>query len=82
MGLLGVNVDRNPLDLENDQLTQAQNAISDSGTGSSSLRKRPGLVAFNTSSLGNDVLGGAPVPGPNLSTGGSVTVYVGRGPTS
>ncbi len=80
MGLLGVNVDNNPLDLEDNQLTQAQNAISDPTSGASSVRKRPGFVAFNTSAFGSDVIGGSTLPGPNLSTGGSITIYIGRGP--
>ncbi len=82
MGLQGVNVDNNPLDLEDNQLTQAQNAVSDPVSGASSLRKRPGLVSFNSPLLSSDVLGGSSVPGPNLSTGGTVTLYVGRGPVA
>jgi len=82
MGLRGVNVDNNPLDLEDNQLTQSQNAVTDPASGASTLSKRQGLIGFNTSDVTGSVLGGSPVPGPNLSTGGSVTIYVGRGPTS
>jgi hypothetical protein len=82
MGELGVNVDNNPLDLDDNQLTKAQNAVTDPSSGRSSLRKRPGLIGFNTSDVSATVLGGSPVPGPNLSTGGSVTIYIGRGPIS
>jgi hypothetical protein len=82
MGQRGVNVDNNPLDLEKDQLTRAQNAVTDPASGMSTLRKRPGFIGFNTTTLVYDVLGGAPLPGPNLSTGGTVTVYLARSPIS
>ena len=81
-GLRGVNVDKDPLDLDDDELTKAQNTISDPTSGASSLRKRPGLVGFNTSAFISDVLGGSPLPGPNLSTGGTITVYLSRSPSS
>jgi hypothetical protein len=81
-GLNGVNVDKNPLELADGELTQAQNAISDPASGRSTLRKRPGLIAFNTSVTAGMVLGGIDVPLVNLSTsrGGTVAVYIGRGP--
>ena len=82
MGLLGVNVDNNPLDLDDNQLTKAQNAISDAASGASSVRKRPGLLAFNTSTVTSIILGGSPLPGPNLSTGGTVSLFIGRSPLS
>jgi hypothetical protein len=83
MGQAGVNVDKNPLDLDDDELRQAKNAITDPSSGRSTLRKRPGLIGFNTSTLTYDVLGGNPLPAPNLgagSGGGTITVYLGRGP--
>jgi hypothetical protein len=82
LGTKGVNVDKDPFDLDDDELSLAVNAISDPAKGHSAVRKRPGLLAFNASSVIYDVLGGAPLPGPNLSTGGSVTIYIGRGPIS
>ena len=82
LGQRGVNVDKDPFDLENDELSTAVNAISDPAKGHSAVRKRPGFVGFNTSTVTYDVLGGSPLPGPNLSTGGSVTIYIGRGPIS
>ncbi len=84
MGRVGVNVDNNPLDLEDDQLTQAQNAVASdpAASGASSVHKRPGLAAFNSSTLTYIVLGGAALPGPNLSTGGTITVYISRSPIS
>jgi hypothetical protein len=80
LGQRGVNVDKDPFDLADDELTLAQNAISDPAKGKSAIRKRPGFIGFNTTTLTYDVLGGSPLPGPNLSTGGSVTIYIGRGP--
>jgi hypothetical protein len=82
LGRKGVNVDKDPFDLDNDELTRAQNAIPDPAKGESAIRKRYGLAAFNTSDTGAVVLGGCPVPGNNVSTGGSVTVYIGRSPSS
>lgn len=81
LGRKGVNVDKDPFDLDDDELVQAQNAISNPGKGTAVL-KRPGLVGFNAATLSYAVLGGAPLPGPNLSTGGTVTVYVSRSPIS
>jgi len=80
LGTKGVNADKDPFDLDDDELTLAQNAVSDPAKGKSSIRKRPGFVAFNTTSLTYDVLGGATLPGPNLSIGGTVTIYIGRSP--
>jgi hypothetical protein len=82
LGRKGVNVDKDPFDLEDDELTNAQNAISDPAKGASAVRKRPGFIGFNASTVTYNVLGGAPLPGPNLSTGGTVTIYIGRGPIS
>lgn len=81
-GRSGVNADKDPFDLANDELARAQNTIADPATGSSAVRKRAGLVGFNTSTLTGDVLGGSSLPGPNLSQGGTVTVYIGRGPVA
>jgi hypothetical protein len=79
-GTRGVNVDKNPLDLDDDELQSAQNTISDPTSGTSSLRKRPGLLGFNTATLTYTVLGGSPLPGPNLTASGTVTIYLGRSP--
>ena len=82
MGIGGVNVDKNPLELDENELTQATNAVTDPSSGRSTLRKRPGLIAFSTSATAGTVLGGADVPLQNLSSSGTHYVYVGRGPTS
>jgi hypothetical protein len=82
MGQRGVNVDNNPLDLEDDQLTRSQNAVTDPASGASTLRKRPGFAAFTASLSGSNILGGSPLPGPNSSSGGTVSLYIGRSPSS
>lgn len=82
LGLKGVNVDRNPFELTDGELVQAQNAVSVPDSGTASLRKRPGLLAFTTSTLGGSVLGGIGVPLIDLSAGGTLHIYLGRGPTS
>ncbi len=81
-GINGVNVDKNPLELGLGELTQAQNAISDVMSGRSSLRKRPGLVAFTISATAGAVLGGIDLPLQDLSDSGIHWMYIGRGPTA
>ena len=78
LGRRGVNVDRNPYELEDNDLLQSQNARSDPSAGRYSLRKRPGLVAFTTTSTSGNVLGGIGVPLQHLLTG-THFVYIGRG---
>lgn len=80
-GQRGVNVDLNPLELDESDLLHAQNAIADESSGRSSIRKRPGLIAFTTSSTAGSVLGGVDLPLRDLNSG-TRFVYVGRGPTS
>jgi hypothetical protein len=83
MGQAGVNVDKNPLQLDDNELVSAQNAISDVVVGRTTLRKRPGLIAFNTDAItAGAVLGGADLPVRDESAGGVRNLYVGRGPTS
>lgn len=78
LGKRGVNVDKNPLELGDNELTQAQNAINDPAAGDSSIRKRPGLVAFTTTSTGGTILGGVGVPLQHLLSG-THFIYIGRG---
>lgn len=78
-GLRGVNVGLNPLEQDDSDLNRAQNAISDAAAGQSSIRKRPGLIAFTTTSTAGVVLGGADLPLADLATG-TRFLYVGRGP--
>jgi len=78
LGLRGVNVDKNPLELDDNDLIQAQNGISDPAAGNASVRKRPGLVAFTTTSTSGNVLGGIGVPLQHLLSG-THFIYIGRG---
>lgn len=83
MGLGGVNVDKSPLDLDDNELARAQNAISVEIVGKAALRKRPGLIAFNTDAITEgSVLGGSDLPLRNTSNSGIRALYIGRGPTS
>lgn len=63
---------------------QAVNYISDPSAGQSSIRKRPGLIAFNTSGFAGPVLGGIDLPLADQSVvqGTGLTIFIGRGPTS
>lgn len=82
LGLLGVNVDKDPLELSDNELRRAQNAIHDQLGVNAGIRKRPGRHAFNSATLGGIVLGGIGVPITNLSVQSDPAIYVGRGPTS
>lgn len=82
-GINGVNVDKNPFELGEGELTSAQNAVSVTTSGRASLRKRPGLLAFTTGSMAGSVLGGIGVPLQDLSASGqALRIYLGRGPTT
>lgn len=82
MGLAGVNVDKDPLELGDNELEKSQNARADVEAGYSTLHKRPGLIAFNTDAItAGDVLGGADLPVQNTSTSGIRSLFIGRGPT-
>jgi hypothetical protein len=76
IGLRGVNVDKNPLELANNELTRAANAVPDSA----SVRNRPGLVAFSTTATAGTVLGGVDLPLADRLTG-TRFLYIGREPT-
>lgn len=77
IGTMGVNVDKNPLELDDNEVRQAQNAISTIGTGRS-IQKRPGLGVFNTTDAAGPVLGGTTVPLIDRFSG-FTTLYLGRG---
>lgn len=80
MGEAGVNVDKSPLELADNELTQAQNAISEVVVGRTTLRKRAGLIAFNTTAITEGtVLGGSDLPTEHKSAGGGRSLYIGRG---
>jgi hypothetical protein len=63
IGSAGVNVDKNPLQLEDGELPKAQNAIisTDAGT-DGSLQKRPGFVKVNASAAAGSIVGALGVP--------------------
>ncbi len=82
LGLNGVNVDKNPLELADNELTVAQNAINDPQSGMSSLRKRKGLIRFTTTATAGTVLGGTDLPFANGAPTGLHYVYLGRGPVT
>lgn len=82
IGALGVNVDADPLSLEDQELRLAQNAIRDPLGADSGLRKRPGLGYWNTAAAEGVILGGISVPVIDSSPAGTVTLYIGRGSTT
>ena len=62
LGSLGVNVDKNPVQLEDGELTKAQNAIHDPTGSMGGVRKRPGLTKINSSAVSGSVFGVINVP--------------------
>lgn len=83
MGEAGVNVDKSPLELDDNELVRAQNANAYATEGRSAIRKRPGLIAFNTAVITEgSVLGGSDLPLRNTGTSGIRGLYIGRGPTT
>ena len=81
-GSAGVNVDLNPIQLGDQQLTKAQNAISDPLGKVGALTNRPGLTKHNASAAAGSVLGGIGVPLINLNastTSGNRLFYLGMG---
>jgi len=52
IGKAGVNVDANPVQLQDGELTEAQNWTTDPAGSEGGLRKRPGLTAINASAGG------------------------------
>ena len=88
VGWQGVNVDCDPLVLDDEEVRQAQNAIHDP-LSVGGLRKRPGLAQFNLPSnfiiggAGSPViLGGIGIPLANLSTTSATYIYIGRNATT
>lgn len=69
LGSLGVNVDKSPIHLDDGEWTSTQNAIQDHTGYTGAIRKRPGLVKFNSVALAGSVSGGMGVP---LGTNGIV----------
>lgn len=82
MGEMGVNVDKNAFELDDNELVKAQNAISDVVAGTATVSKRPGLFRFTLSATAGTVLGGRDLPAQNLNEVGLRYLYIGRGSTS
>lgn len=61
-GWQGVNVTKNPIQLEDNELTKAQNAFRDAAGEHGALRKRPGLTKINATALSGDIYGFVNVP--------------------
>lgn len=78
IGAQGLDIDSDPISLDDQELTLAQNVMRDPVD--NGLRKRPGLTIFNGSFLAGPALGGIGVPVVNLSTSGILQIYLGRGP--
>ena len=62
LGSLGVNVDKNPINLEDGELTKSQNAVHDPVGSMGGLRKRRGLVKVNSIAAAGTIRGSMPVP--------------------
>lgn len=82
LGEKGVNVTKTPLHHEDGELLSGQNAEFYAEAGLGGLHKRPGLQAFNTSTMTNPVKGvvGVPLPGPgeravHVFTGTSTNIF-------
>lgn len=80
LGLKGVNLDKDPLVLEPDELTRAQNAVSDVRGAIAAIVNRPGLAAITPSASGASILGGIGVLTPQGTPGEGVGyLFIGRG---
>ena len=79
LGQLGVNVDKDPIHLEDGELTSAQNAIKDPLGVVGGITKRLGLTKFNSVAGAGSIAGGIGVPLTHPST---FTIYLGRSSTS
>lgn len=79
VGAAGVNVDDNPIQLKDGELTSAQNASQDPLGSGGGLRKRPGLAKFNSIAGSGSFLGGVgvPLPFPGGASTAVRSVYIG-----
>lgn len=77
LGSQGVNTDEDPLHLEDNELTKAQNAHPNPAGAASGISSRAGLTKFSVVGAGA-ILGGIGVPLANLFTGASF-LFIGRG---
>jgi hypothetical protein len=80
LGLAGVNVDKDPLELDPDELTKAQNAIHEPLGSNAGIKNRPGLIDFTGTAGPGSILGGTGVLEPaGGDVGGLELLYLGRG---
>ena len=77
----GVNTTKNPIQLEHNELTKAQNAFRDAAGEHGALRKRPGLTKINSVALSGSVNGFIDVP-LNAITTRRFLIGVDQGTTS
>ncbi len=68
LGSLGVNVDANAVNLEDGELTKAQNVIHDPVGSGGGIRKRPGLTKVNSIAAAGSIVGAINVPLTRPST--------------
>ena len=68
LGSLGVNVDKNPIQLEDGELSKAQNATHDAIGSEGGLRKREGLTKINSVAAAGSLQGAAGIPLPRVAT--------------
>lgn len=68
LGSLGVNVDKNAVQLEDGELSKAQNAIHDPTGSMGGIRKRPGLLKVNSGAVSGSVFGICNVPISPITT--------------
>lgn len=80
LGSLGVNVDKNPINLEDGELPKAQNAIHDPAGSMGGIRKRRGLIKHNSVAAAGGIKGAIGVP-IGIGTAGNPipAVYSGGG---
>lgn len=62
LGSMGVNVDKNPLELEDGELSKSQNGIHDPMGSMGGLRSRPGLTKLNSVAAAGAINGAIGVP--------------------
>jgi hypothetical protein len=78
LGRKGVNTDKNPLELDPDELIRAQNAIHEPLGNAAGLVNRPGLDALTDTPAAGAILGGIGVLDAN-AVNGLFSLYLGRG---
>lgn len=68
LGRKGCNVDRDPVQLEDGELTKAQNLTVDQLGADGGVRKRPGLVKINSVAAAGSIVGAIGVPLNKIAT--------------